>query len=854
METLVPLLILIPSIGTFINFFWGAKMGERAAGYLATGASILTFILSFLIFTAVSGSHAPGVVIEPLFFDGWIRINAEMALNIPWEFRVDGLTTTMLLVITGVGSLIHIYSIGYIHGDEKAPRFFAFLNMFLAFMILLVTGNNLLMMFVGWEGVGLASFLLIGYWWDKKGEIGWQNSNAGRKAMILNRVGDFGILMAVFLTFWTFGTLDYYKSGESSNVCYMLESNGYEAEAEIACDTHHAEEEHTAEEGDAEHREADEEEDSEVVATATDTGDDDHSTSYTVEQLDNSLFNPNQLGMFNQAELLMELDEDETMPWSYNPLTDEWTERGRDIVLGPFTFDIKFMIGMIVLFLLLGATGKSAQIPLFVWLPDAMAGPTPVSALMHAATMVTAGIYLLVRSNVFLDLVPEARFVIALIGASTAFMAGVAAIGQWDVKRVLAYSTVSQLGFMIAAVGIGAYVAAMFHLVTHAVFKALLFLGSGSIIHGVEHGEHHVHEHHGHDDHHHDDEHAFDPQDMRNMGGLAGRMPVTFMTYLIGTFGLMGLPFFAGFWSKDEILLEAFLKSFTEPELSTLEITGALIVFGLLTAAAFFTTFYMWRQIQMVFYGQARSEAAAHAPESTPWMTVPLALLALGVIWVGFINLPHGTIIFEWVGNLGWNGGFHGFGHFLESTIPSISEHEAPYFNWFIALSTSVALPAVAIVLAHTIYAGDKAVRDRDEVHGELGVDPLYKEPATRQLWVAANRRLYSDDLYHAIFLYPYERVGKFLAETLDWDFWHDYLHNNVIKKGFDAVAEILSKPIDAGLIDGVVNGVGKVVNFLSGRSRGIQTGYVRTYAVAVFLGVVLVIVLMLLPLLLNGS
>lgn len=862
METLVPLLILIPTVGTLVNFFWGAKMGERAAGYLATGASILTFIFSLLIFNALNGSHSPGMVVEPFLFDGWIRIGAEQSVNIPWEFRVDSLTVTMLLVITGVGSLIHIYSIGYIHGDEKAPRFFAFLNLFLAFMLLLVTGNNMLMMFVGWEGVGVCSFLLIGYWWDKAGEVGWQNSNAARKAMILNRVGDFGILMAIFLTFWTFGTVDYYKSGESSNVCYMLESNGFEAESQEHCG-HGEEGEHA--EGDEASAESDDDHGEAAVAGDEDHGDSDEgddghgAVSYTAEQLDNSLFNPNQLGIFNQATVLMAIEEGESIPWAYDELSGEWTERGRDIDLGPFTIDIRDMLILIVLFLLLGASGKSAQIPLFVWLPDAMAGPTPVSALMHAATMVTAGIYLLVRSNVLLDLVPEARFVIAIIGASTAFVAGLAAVGQWDVKRVLAYSTISQLGFMIAAVGIGAYVAAMFHLVTHAVFKALLFLGSGSLIHGVEHGEHHVHEHHSHGDDDHHGDHDFDAQDMRNMGGLAGRMPVTYLTYIIGTFGLMGLPFFAGFWSKDEILLEAFRFSLVpdviaEHGLSTLEITGALFVFFMLTVAAFFTTFYMWRQIQMVFFGDTRSEAAAHAPESTPWMTIPLVILAIGVLWIGWINLPHGTIIFEWVGNLGWNGGFHGFGHFLEKTIPSISQHEAPSFNWFIAVSTSIALPAVAIFLAHTIYAGNKAVQDRDEENGELGVDPLYKNPATRQVWVAANRRMYSDDLYHALFLYPYERIGKFLAHTLDWNFWHDYFHNNVIKAGYDAFSEILSKPIDIGLIDAVVNGVGKVVSFFGGRSRGIQTGYVRTYAVAVFFGVVLVIVLMLLPFWLNGS
>lgn len=903
METfplLVPLLILVPAVGTIINFFWGAKMGERAAGYLASGASIFTFIISLLIFNYLSGSHAPGVVVEPFLLDGWIRIDAiDFAVNIPWEFRVDSLTGTMLLVITGVGSLIHIYSIGYIHGDEKAPRFFAFLNMFLAFMLLLVTGNNLLMMFVGWEGVGVCSFLLIGYWWDKKGEIGWQNSNAARKAMILNRVGDLGILMAVFLTFWTFGTLDYYKSGESSNVCYMLESNehagsleathaeyeealehehcghGEEGEA-VAEGEDHSDGDAVSEEGEdhSEETPSDEEHsDGEAAVVAGDDHNEDDGeqgeeaahgeetehdgTTFTIAQLDNSLFNPNQLGIYNQAELLMELEEGETIPWSYDALNDEWTERGRDVHMGPFTWDIRFVLGLIILFLLLGAAGKSAQIPLFVWLPDAMAGPTPVSALMHAATMVTAGIYLLVRSSVFLDLVPEARFVIAVIGSLTAFAGGLAAVGQWDVKRVLAYSTISQLGFMIAAVGIGAYVAAMFHLVTHAVFKALLFLGSGSIIHGVEHGEHHVHEHHGHGDDHHDDHHdesAFDAQDMRNMGGLAGKMPITFLTYLIGTFGLMGLPFFAGFWSKDEILLEAYLKAFFETELSTIEITGALIVLGLLTIAAFFTTFYMWRQIQMVFFGDSRSEATEHAPESVAWMTVPLVILAIGVLWIGFINLPAGTWIFDWVGNWGWNGGFHGLGHFLETTIPSISEHDAPPFDVLIAFSTSVILPAVAIFLAHTIYAGNNAVVDRDEEHGELGKDPLYKNPATRQIWVAANRRLYSDDIVNALFLRPYERIGKFLAETLDWNFWHDYMHNNVIKAGYDAVSEILSKPVDVGIIDAIVNGVGKVVSYFSGRSRGIQTGYVRTYAVAVFVGVVVVIVLMLLPLLLNGS
>jgi NADH-quinone oxidoreductase subunit L len=728
----------------------------------------------------------------------------------------------MLLVVTGVGSLIHIYSVGYIHGDPKAPRFFAFLNLFLGFMLILVTGNNFLMMFVGWEGVGLCSFLLIGYWWDKKGEIGWQNGNAARKAMILNRIGDFGILMGVFLIFWTFGTLDYYRPGEIANTCYQLGNAGFVSEAcaseegEEAAESGHGEETVASEEG----GEAAESGHGEEAAAE---GGSEHNISVvTQEQLDNSLFEPSQLGVFGQAELLMSLEEGDP---------------AREIQIGSMTLDIKIVLGLIILFLLLGAAGKSAQIPLFVWLPDAMAGPTPVSALMHAATMVTAGVYLLVRINVLLELVPEARFVVAIIGASTALVAGAIAVGQWDIKRVLAYSTISQLGFMIAAIGVGAYVAAIFHLVTHAMFKALLFLGSGSVIHGVEHGHHHVHEHSTEE--HHDD---FDPQDMRNMGGLSGRMPITYITYLVGTLALAGIPIFAGFWSKDEILAHAFDVWFSSGD--PLIAFGGMIVLLFLLAAAGFTAFYMWRQIQMVFFGDARSEAAAHAPESTGWMTIPLLILALGAIFAGFLNVPSGAL-------LSWIFPLHGFSNFLESSIPIITEEPAAPFNWLLAIiATSVALGAIFV--AHSIYAGNKAVEDRSA--DNLGVDPLYKNAALRQFWQAANRRFYSDDFYHAVFLRPYEAIGKFLANVLDWNFWHDYLHDSVIKRGFDTIASLLANPIDIGLIDGIVNGIGKMVNFFSGRSRSIQTGYVRTYAVALFFGVVVVVVLMLTPLWMNGS
>lgn len=836
METfplLVPLLIIAPAFGTFVNFFWGAKMGERAAGYVAVTASLFTFIISVLIYSYLNANHGIAVVVDPFpIFDGWIRIGAtEFALDIPWQFRVDSLTGVMLLVVTGVGSLIHIYSVGYIHGDSKAPRFFAFLNLFLGFMLVLVTANNFLMMFVGWEGVGLCSYLLIGYWWDKKGEEGWQNANAGRKAMILNRIGDFGILMAVFLIFWTFGTLDYYKSGEVANTCYQLTGAGFHSDECVA----HGEE--AAAEG--EHGE-------EVVATdehaeATDehgetvAGEEEHhGPVYTQEQLDNSLFAPEQLGVFGQAEHLMSLTE-------ADPENNIEGDPAREIQIGTWTLDIRTVLVLIVLFMLLGVSGKSAQIPLFVWLPDAMAGPTPVSALIHAATMVTAGVYLLVRSSVILELVPEARFVVAVIGALTALVAGIIAIGQWDIKRVLAFSTVSQLGFMVAAVGIGAYVAAIFHLATHAVFKALLFLGSGSVIHGVEHGHHHVHEGH-HGDEHHDDD--FDPQDMRNMGGLAGRMPVTFITYLVGTLALAGIPIFAGFWSKDEILAHAFDSGINGSD--ALTVLGGQIVLALLVVAAGFTAFYMWRQIQMVFYGDPRSEAAAHAPESTGWMTIPLLILGIGAIFAGFMNIPDGAWL-EW---LPWHD-LHGLGHFLESSIPIVTAHPALPFNWILAIvATGVALGA--IFFAHSIYAGNKAVVDRDEHN--LGLDPLQKNAATRQLWQAANRKLFWDDVYHAVILRPYEAIGKFLANVLDWNFWHDYLHDNIIKRGYDMIANLLSKPFDIGIIDGIVNGIGKLVKFFSGRSRGIQTGYVRTYAVALLFGVVVVVMLMLMPLWMNGS
>ncbi|MBZ0276773.1 MAG: hypothetical protein K8I60_11540 [Anaerolineae bacterium] len=827
METLpqlVPLVVFIPLVGMIVNLLWGARLGERWAGLIGSGAAILSFLVSLLLLNYLTGSNYQPAVVNPPFLDGWLRIGS-INLEIPWQQRVDTLSVTMMLVVTGVGSLIHIYATGYMHGDERFSRFFAYLNLFLVFMLILVTGNNFLMMFVGWEGVGLCSYLLIGFWFDKARGVGWRNSLAARKAMILNRIGDFGMLMAIFLIFWTFGTLDYYKPGEVTNVEYQehlisqLTGEAAPAEGEHAAP---AEGEQTAPAAEGEHAATTAETPAEGEAAAAEG---EHTGVAIPEYANNEHLRTEQLGVFGQAQRLL----DENV----------------QIALGPVTLPIQTVIVLITLFLLLGATGKSAQIPLFVWLPDAMAGPTPVSALIHAATMVTAGVYMMVRSNVFYHNAELTSFVVALIGGLTALAAGYIAMGQWDIKRVLAYSTISQLGFMVAAVGIGAYGAAMFHLVTHAFFKALLFLGSGSVIHGVEHGHHNAHEAHGHghghDDHHHEEE-EFDPQDMRNMGGLRNKMPITFLTYLFGTLALAGIWPFAGFWSKDEILGDSWTAGLYSKTL--LPQLAGYIVFALLLVAAAFTAFYMWRQIQMVFFGKPRTAAAEHAPESVPAMLWPLVILAFFSLFAGFYNVPANGGAFTLFGlfeNL--FGGAHSFTLFLE---PSVAYAHAGDLQGGIAL-LALSLAAVAIYTAWRIYGGEKAVTAEH-------TDPLYANRATRRIWSLANARLYWDETYNLLFERPFNATGNFLAHTLDWTFWHDYFHENVVARGFNAIGELLSKPVDLGLVDGIVNGVGWVVRWVSGGLRRVQTGYVRTYAITLLLGVVLVILILLLPMLQSGS
>jgi NADH-quinone oxidoreductase subunit L len=711
---LAPLVVFFPILGLLLNAFFGGRLGEKVIGTIACLGSGLSFVVAVLLGISLIGS--PGGTTVP--FVEWITIGS---LQLDWAFRVDTLSVTMMLVVGGVGTLIHIYAVGYMHEDvrhngdpSRFRRFFVFFNLFIAAMMVLVSANNYLMLFVGWEGVGLCSYLLIGFWYDK-GKDGIGNAIAGKKAFITNRIGDFGFLIAAFLMYKHFQPL-------AENGVFNFD---FESVAAIA------------------------------------------------------------------------------------PLVPAG------------------IIFAITMFMLLGVTGKSAQLPLFVWLPDAMAGPTPVSALIHAATMVTAGVYLVARSYAMYSLVPQAQSWVAIVGGVTALLAATIAVAQFDIKKVLAYSTISQLGFMVAAVGMGAFVAGMFHLVTHAFFKALLFLSSGSVIQGVERGHHHV-EHdpmlrrklkHGQ---------HFDPQDMRNMGGLRTRMKTTFWVYLIGALALGGIFPLAGFWSKDEILAEA------------LHLNPA--VYWLLTIAAFFTAFYMGRQVIMVFFGRPKSEPAAHAQESPALMTTPLVVLAVLSLFGGALNLPGLHTFTTWLGHtihleeaaeaVGtlFKGG-------LAATLASEGAAEGG-FNLTVAL-LSTALALIAIALSYVVY-----VR-RMKAMEELPLARRSDDPLRRMLgpvFTLLEHKYYVDELYELIILKPYTAIAAFIADKVDWDFWHDFFHDKVLFGAFKGLAWLLSKPIDTHVIDGFANGLAEGTQELAQSVRRTQTGYVRNYALSVFAGVILII------------
>jgi NADH-quinone oxidoreductase subunit L len=692
--------VFFPLLGMLTNLIFGERMTEKAIGVVASVAVGLAFGVAVLQAVWLSG-HPAGVIV-PL--GEWINIGD---LKLAWAFQVDTLSVTMMLVVAGVGCLIHVYAIGYMHEDvringdpSRYRRFFVFFNLFIVAMMVLVSADNYLMLFVGWEGVGLCSYLLIGFWYDK-GKDGISNAQAGKKAFIANRIGDFGFLIAAFIIFSLFRT-----------------------------------------------------------------------------------FNFNDI--FKQLTTIAPL-----FPGA---------------------------IVMITLFMLLGVTGKSAQIPLYVWLPDAMAGPTPVSALIHAATMVTAGVYLIARSHPLYLLVPVAGHAVTLIGAVTALLAATIAIGQFDIKKVLAYSTISQLGFMISAVGLGAFTAGMFHLVTHAFFKALLFLSAGSVIQGMEQGSHYVEHKTRKRKGQAAVSHDLDLQDMRNMGGLRQRMKTTFWVYLIGALALSGIFPLAGFWSKDEILAEASLFNTT--------------AYWLLTLAAFLTAFYMGRQVLLVFFGEPRSEPAAHAEENPPLITVPLIILAVLSAIGGAINLPNFYSFTKWLGHTLQ----------LEEKVRALRLGSAAAassgFNLGVAvISTLMAL--LGLVLAWLIHFRrypdfiqiPAAKRPDDPLRRFLG--PVFN---------GMNQKWWVDEFYGIVIVVPYVTVSRFLTEVVEGRIWHDWFHDVILVGGYRLVTRFLAVHIDLGVIDAIANGLGRATQSLSAQMRRLQTGYVRSYALAVFLGAVVIL------------
>ncbi len=628
MVDVVWLIPALPLAGFALILLFGRRLGDPKAGYVASTMIGASFLVTVGVFAdLMSKTPEERRHIATLF--RWVPVGD---LQVDLAFLADPLSITMCLFVTGIGTLIHLYAVGYMHGDERFSKFFLYMNLFALSMIVLVLGENLLVTFLGWEGVGTCSYFLISFWHERESA-----ATAGKKAFVTNRVGDWGVMIAMFLAFQAVGTVSY---------------GGLNAAAETGAL-------------------------SESTATA------------------------------------------------------------------------------IAIMLFIGACGKSAQLPLYLWLPDAMEGPTPVSALIHAATMVTAGVFLMTRVNPVIAVSAEwVAWTIAIVGCATALFAATIAVAQNDIKKVLAYSTVSQLGYMFLAVGSGAYVAAIFHMVTHAFFKALLFLGSGSVIHGMHH-----------------------EQDMRKMGALRVLMPVTAVTFIIGWLAIAGVPPFAGFWSKDEILLYAFAKS------------PVLYFVGLVTALL--TAYYMTRQVIMVFFGEARwkdhaDEHGAHGDfhphESPRTMLVPLVVLAGLSVVGGALQLPFSSDL-----------------HFLEKWLEPVIEFGEADIHGTWAYDNKYLLLVVAVVVAVAGIAASVAVYGKKKVKA---IEPVILE----QGW------------------YYDKGVSAFMGGPG--------------RKGFDAIAWF-----DANVIDGAVNGVAKLVQATAGQARKTQSGFVRQYAAAVGVGVVLMLI-----------
>ena len=607
----------LPLLGFLIQVLFGKRIPEKIAGFIASGWIVISFFLTCALFMQVRNAGEVDASLGTWFSAG--------GLNISFSFLIDHISIIMMLVITGVGSLIHIYSIGYMHGDDGFNRFFGYLNLFVFFMLLLVMADNYVLLFVGWEGVGLCSYLLIGFWFKNE-----EYNNAAKKAFIMNRIGDLAMLIGLFLLFNYFGSLNF----------------------------------------------------KDVFSSAS--------------------------------------------SWAVSTPT----------------------ITAITLLLFVGATGKSAQIPLYTWLPDAMAGPTPVSALIHAATMVTAGIYLIVRSHILFTLAPVTMDVILITGLATSIFAATIGLKQNDIKKVLAYSTVSQLGLMFFGIGVGSYEGGFFHLVTHAFFKALLFLAAGSVIHGLS-GE----------------------QDIRKMGGLRKKMPVTHFVFLVGTLAICALPPFSGFFSKDQILLAAWEKN--------------PIWWGLGMFSGLLTVYYMFRLYFVVFTGETRADAetAHHIHESPNVITIPLLILALLSFAGGVINLPGSEFFGKWIG-------------------VSVENAEGVSATVEILLMVlSVVLILYVVYLAARKYRNGKTIPESDAQLSGMGKVLSFK--------------YYIDEFYDALITRPLRKISDFFYRILD-----------------------------LRLIDGIVNGTGRMMTGISGYARLLQTGTIGFYLFAMAIGVAGIIII----------
>lgn len=645
MTDLIPLIVLAPLAGFIINGLFGSKMKGELSGWIATLAVLVSFVVSAGVFVEMLGRPHDQRAIHYHLLD-WMNVGS---VNVGISYLIDQLSIIFMLVITGVGTLIHLYSVGYMKGDRSFWRFFTYLNLFIVMMLQLVMADNFLLTFLGWEGVGLASYLLIGFWYEEK-----KNGDAAKKAFIVNRIGDFGFLVAMGAMLFQFGSLNYLD---------VLGSGGN------------------------------------VVDGVT------HAGAVTALMSGESI------------------------------------------------------LTIITLMLFLGCCGKSAQIPLYTWLPDAMAGPTPVSALIHAATMVTSGIFLIARTNVMFAMSPDTMIVVATIGAITALFAATIGIFQNDIKKVLAYSTVSQLGYMFLALGVGSFTAGVFHVVTHAFFKACLFLGSGAVIHAMHH-----------------------EQDMQKMGGLKKYLPITFATFLIATLAIAGIPPFAGFFSKDEILFMTFNEG-----------NMVLWVMGLIVACM--TAFYMFRAVFLTFYGKERFDAHHHPPHEVSWhMYVPLVVLAILSLAGGFLNVPHviggGTALHHWLEPVLGRGEGIALKHMGgdHSTVE------------LVLMVVSVAIALIGIFLATRIYKKKTTL-----AANEAALGTPYK---------LAYNKFYVDEIYDGGIVQPTYKISR----------------------------NFLWKIIDVKVIDGIVNGMAYTTAYSGQWLRKIQTGIVQNYAIMIAVGTLVLV------------